>query len=64
MREQQRGTRTYTENTSSMQKGRNEAKAETTITHGQDDAAIQRADVNNAGSEGMMYLDIIPRFAL
>lgn len=64
MREQQRGTRTYTENTSSMQKGRNESKAETTITHGQDDAATQRAEVNNAGSEGMMYLDIIPRFAL
>jgi hypothetical protein len=64
MREYQRGTRTYAENASPMQKGRNENNAEATLAHGQDEAAKQRTDLNKAGTEGMMYLDIIPRFAL
>jgi hypothetical protein len=65
MREHQRNTRTYADNTSAtMQKGWNENKAETTLKTSQDDAAAQRTEKNNTGSEGMMYLDIIPRFAL
>ena len=65
MREYQRGTRTYADNNSaSMQKGRNDNNSETTAKIGQDDAPIQWTEKSNAGSEGMMYLDIIPRFAL
>lgn len=64
MREYQRGTRTYAENTFPMQKGRNENNAEAIKAQSQDDASIQRTDLNNKGLEGMMYLDIIPRFAL
>lgn len=56
--------REYQDNAvSAMQKG-TENNAETILKTVQDDASIQRNELNNAGSEGMMYLDIIPRFAL
>ena len=65
MREYQRGTRTYTDNISAtMQNGWNENNGEAIIKSCQDDAPIQRNELNNTCSEGMMYLDIIPRFAL
>ena len=66
MRETQRGSRTYADNTyAGMQQGRNKNENNTeAILPKQDEATSQRNELNSASSEGMLYLDIIPRFAL
>jgi hypothetical protein len=66
MRENVRGTRSYTDNASSMQQARSkfENNADATVNAQQDEAKSQRSEMNHANTEGMIYLDIIPRFAL
>lgn len=67
MRENQRGNCTYADNASTgIQQGRNrlENTAETGLLQQQEEAACKPAELNRSNSEGMLYLDIIQRFAL
>jgi hypothetical protein len=66
MRENQRGG-TYADNTcTGLQPGRNkqENNNEINLHPRQEDSTARSAEMNIAISEGMQYLDIIPRFAL
>jgi hypothetical protein len=67
MRENQRGTRTYADNAcTGMQQGWNkmESNSDKSLLQQQDEINGKPAELNRANSEGMIYLDIIPRFAL
>jgi hypothetical protein len=66
MRENQRGNRTYADNAANgAQQGR--SKMENNTENGlftQQEESAGQAELNGSNSEGIMYLDIIPRFAL
>lgn len=66
MRENQRG-RTYADNASAgLQPGSNmhENNAEINLHPGHEESTVRSAEMTIPSSEGMQYLDIIPRFAL
>ncbi|HEY0678733.1 MAG TPA: hypothetical protein VGD17_10630 [Chitinophagaceae bacterium] len=66
MRENQRGNRTYADNASAgIQQGRNkqENAVETNLKQTPEEN-VGKPVINGSNSEGMIYLDIIPRFAL
>ena len=67
MRENQRGSRIYVDNACTGTpdgRNRNEKNAEALHIQKKDDSAGHTADAARLNSEGMIYLDIIQRFAL
>ena len=67
MRENQRGSRNYADNACTGTpevRNRNEKNAEAKHAQKKDATIGLSADATRLNSEGMIYLDIIPRFAL
>lgn len=67
MRENQRGSRIYADNACAGTpegRNRNEKNAESILSQKKDESAGLSADATRLNSEGMIYLDIIQRFAL